>query len=237
MRTSDPKSLPDAMAETIDYTDLRKDITYSDVEALCLEATVYGLRTVVVPSALVAQAARRLAGAARVSCPIAYPFGTQAAAVKAREAEVAIAAGASELEVIPHFGALRARRWEDAAAELRVVAKAARGATLKLVLEIDLLEPDVLEHACALARDAGFAFVSNTIGFRLVSTQPEMVGSASEETVRRLVRIAGNALAAKAVGGITSLADVGRWRAAGAVRVAVAARRGLLAAWTEGAVR
>ncbi len=225
------------LAEVVDYTDLRKEITYADVEALCLEAAVYGVRTVVVPSALVSRAVRRLAGAARVSCPIAYPFGTQAAVVKAREAEVAVASGAAELEVVPHFGALRARRWEAAAAELETVARAAGGATLKLVLETGILEADVLKRACALARDTGFAFVSNTVGFRLVSTEPGTVGSASEEAIGRLVRWAGGSIGVKVVGGVASIADVERWRVAGATRVAVSAQRGLLASWAEGGAR
>jgi deoxyribose-phosphate aldolase len=237
MRAPHREHLPDALAQAIDYTDLRKEITYADVEALCLEATVYGLHTVVVPSALVPRAVRSLTGACRVSCPIAYPFGTQAAAVKAHEAEVAVAAGAAELEVVPHFGALRARHWQDAAAELQAIAQVARGATLKLVLETASLEPDILERVCKLARDAGFAFVSNTIGFRLVSTQPSTEGSASEEAVRRLCQLAKGTISVKAIGGVTALADVERLLAAGAKRVAVSAQRGLLAAWAEGASR
>jgi deoxyribose-phosphate aldolase len=223
-----------AVSSVLDYTDLRKEITYGDIEALCLEARVYGLQTVVVPSALVAHAVRGLANSASVACPIAYPFGTQTPSVKAREVDAALSAGARELDIVPHFGALRARRWKDVKDELEEVARAARGATLKLILEIGYLENDILQHVCVLARDTGFSFVANTIGFRIVSIQPETVGAASFGAVERLVRCAGPVLGVKAVGGARTLDDVAELRAAGASRVAVAAERGLLASWAGG---
>ncbi len=234
MSTSLAISSMESAVPVLDYTDLRKEITYGDIEALCLEARVYGLHTVVVPSGLVARAVRGLAGAASVACPIAHPFGTQAPIVKAREVDAALSAGAHELDIVPHFGALRARRWKDVRDELQEVARAARGAVLKLVIETGYLEDDILTSVCALARDAGFAFVANTIGFRIVSTQPETVGAASIGALERLVRCAGSAMGVKAVGGVRTLGDVAKLRAAGASRVAVAAERGLLASWAEG---
>lgn len=218
----------------VEYADLRKEVTYGDIEALCLEAKTYGVGTVAVASGLVGRAAVALEGAARVACPIAYPFGTQAVAVKAREAEVAVDAGAAELDVVPHFGALRAGRWTHVADELQAVARAAHGATLKLVLEVGALDDQQLEDACRAARDAGFTFVANAIGFRIVSTQPETLGTASVEALRRLVRAAGQSLGVKAVGGAQTPEAVTALRVAGASRVSVSAERGLLRRWNRG---
>ena len=49
--------IPEEVARTIDYTDVRKDITYGDVERICLEARDHRIGAVVVPSALVHRAA------------------------------------------------------------------------------------------------------------------------------------------------------------------------------------
>jgi len=234
MSAFQPLRLADSVIAGLEYADLRKDTTYGDIESLCLEARAYGVKTVVVASALVARAVAAIEGEARVACPIAYPFGTQAVEVKVREAQAAIAAGAQELDIAPHFGSLRARRWEDVVEELETIARAARGVTLKLVLETGYLEDDVLERSCMAARDAGYSFVTNTIGFRIVSTQPETMGAASVEAVRRLARVAGQGLGVRAVGGARTPEDVAALRAAGASRVAVFAERGLLATWVKG---
>jgi deoxyribose-phosphate aldolase len=234
MSTSTAPHSMELAVPALDYTDLRKEITYGDIEALCLEVRVYGVKTVVVPSGLVARTVRGLDGAANVACPIAYPFGTQAPIVKTREADAALTAGAHELDIVPHFGALRARRWKDVEGELREVARAARTAALKLILETAYLEDDILERVCALARDVGFSFACNTIGFRIVSTQPDTVGAASIEAVERLAHCAGPGMGVKAIGDVRSLDDVAELRAAGASRVAVSAKRGLLASWAKG---
>ncbi|MEW5826088.1 MAG: deoxyribose-phosphate aldolase [Candidatus Bipolaricaulota bacterium] len=234
MSSSSPGQAPNA-CRLVDYTDLRKEITYDDVEVLCMEALGFPLRAVVVPSALVRAAVRALRGRVAVSCPISYPFGTQSPSVKAVEAAAAVEAGATELEIVPHFASLRSQRWETTRAELDQIARSARGATLKLVLEATALDAETLRRTCAIALDAGYSFVSNTIGFRLVSTQPETVGAASATAVRDLVGLVPPGLRVKAVGGATSWAEVDQLHRAGAERVAVLAKRGILSLPLEGA--
>ena len=233
MRTSALlRPLPLEFAGGIDYTDLRKELSYADVEALCLEASIYGVRAVVVPSMLVSQTARCLGNSIPLSCAIGYPFGTQAARVKGREAEEAVKQGASELEIVPHFGALRANRWTDVESELRFIRQAAGEATLKLVLEAESLSSAEIERICSMARATGYAFVSNTIGFRTVSTQPGTEGAATVESVKRLAKLSAGLVEVKAVGGVHSLGDLKQLLGAGATRVAVPARRGTLGTWT-----
>jgi len=223
-----PPLLPPALAQVIDYTDLRKDLTYGDVEALCLEALVHGIGTIVVPSMLVPRAVACVGAGPVVSCVIGYPFGTQAASVKATEASNAVAGGARQLEVVPHFGALRAGRWQTVADELRAIREASNGATLTLVLETRALDRASVERACALAADLNYTLVANSIGFRTVSTRPETQGAATPEAIEALIRLAGKRIGVKAIGGISTRAEVEALLRAGAARVALEARHGLL---------
>ena len=86
----------DRFARAIEYTDLRKTISSRDVETMCAEAILYRLGVVVVPSALVRQAVACAGGGGpSVGTVISYPFGTQAAVVKAREAAAAVEHGGS----------------------------------------------------------------------------------------------------------------------------------------------
>jgi deoxyribose-phosphate aldolase len=226
--------IPGRHAHAIDYTDVRKEITYADVERICLEARDHQVGAVVVPSALVHRAAVCLADVdVAVACYIGYPFGTQAAGVKAREAEVAVAHGATEIEVVPHYGAVRAARWEQVEVELHTVRGTVETATPKLVVELSYLSDDELTTVARIAADAGYALIANTAGFRIVSTRPETEAQATPEAIERLLRAAGGRIQPKAIGGIKTYAEVVRLLEAGAARVAVNAEPGILGRLAE----
>jgi len=231
-------TLPPELASAIDYTDVRKEMTYADVERICLEAVAHRIGTLVVPSALVSHAIAPLSGAdVRVACYVGYPFGTQAASVKAREAEDAVAEGAAEIELVLHHGAIRAGRWEEVKTELSTVRRAVGGAMCKLIVEESYLSDEELATLVCVALDAGYTMIANTAGFRIVSTQPETERTATPEVVARLLRAGEGRMGVKAIGGVDTWADIGRLLEAGASRVAVNAGPGRLrrlAAETEG---
>jgi len=212
------------LARAIEYTDLRKDITYGDVERLCLKARSIGCACVVVPSILVPLAAQYVSGASvGVGTLIAYPFGTQATNVKAKEVEVAVSQGATEIEAIPHYGTLRAGQWSEVEAELSAIRDAAGGSILKLVLETSYLTADQLRFACAIASDLGFTYVVNTTGFRVVSTRPETAGQADPQIVQQLLEASSGRFRVKAAGGIENPAAAQALLDAGATRIAIEA--------------
>lgn len=222
-------AMPKEIADAVDYADVRKNVTYADIERLCLEAVHYRLGTVVVPSALVRRATGCLAGTeVGISCFVGYPFGTQAAIVKAQEAAVAVEHGATELEIVLHHGAAQAARWAEVEAELAVVRQVVGTATLKLVAEASILSDDELSNVARLAADAGYAMIANSAGFRIVSTRPETQSTATPAVVERLVRAGGGRIRAKATGGVATREEVTRLLLAGAARVTVDAEPGVL---------
>ncbi len=219
----------ESIAHAIEYTDLRKTLTYRDIETLCVEAKHYGIGTVHVPSAMVPHAVACCAGQGpSIATVVSYPFGTQSACVKAREAAVAVEQGACELDVVPHFGAILAHRWQDVQQELSSIRKASGDAALKLVLETGRLSSDQLQQACAIAADTGFQYVVNTVAFRLVSTDPDAEGAASVEIVQSLRDLGGGRLEIKAAGGVTARHQVLELLGAGAQRIAVSVSAGVL---------
>ena len=163
-----------------------------------------------------------------VATVISHPFGSQSPDVKAREAAVAVDDGACELDIVPHFGAILAERWDAVREELRPIRSASGDATLKLVIETGRLSSTQIREVCSIASDIGFEYVVNTVGFRLVSTDPDAEGSASVQVVRSLREITGDSLQIKAAGGITTLQAVKDLLEAGAHRVAVSMSPGLL---------
>jgi len=206
----------------VDYTDLRKAITYGDVESMCADAITFGFGSVVVPSGLVRRAASVLKnGDLTVGSVLSYPFGTQAAVVKAREAEVAAGHGAAGLDLVPHFGAILAEDWDSVRAELAAVRSAVGELPLALVLETGRLRTSQIRELCTIAADCGYVRVANTVGFRLVSTDPDAEGRASVETIRTLSELIDGSLKIKAVGGITNRSQIEELRVSGADRFAV----------------
>ena len=221
------QQVPPELARTIEYTDLRKDITYGDVERMCLKARSIGCACVVVPSILVPLAAECVSGSGVcVGTLIAYPFGTQATHVKTKEVEVAVSQGATEIEAIPHYGTLRAGRWAEVEAELSAIRDAAGGTILKLVLETSYLTVSELRCACAIASDLGYTYVVNTTGFRVVSTRPETAGQADPQIVQQLLEASARSLHVKAAGGIETPAAAQALLDAGATRIAIEAGNG-----------
>jgi len=220
--------VPRRIAGRIDYTDVRKELTYADIEQACHDAQEHKIASIVIPSALVPLAVRSLAGTdVAVGCYIAYPFGTQSTRVKAREAEAAVGHGATELELVPHHGTLRAGRWKEFEGELRVVRTATGNALLKLAVEVSYLSDDELVAIARIAAEAGYRLLSNTAGFRVVSTRPESEAAATPEGVARILET-GAGIAPKAVGGVRTAADVVRLVRAGAQRVAFQVAPGAL---------
>ena len=215
------------LAVAIEVTDLRKDITYADVERICLKARSIGCACVVVPSILVPLAAQCVSGSSiGVGTLIAYPFGTQATHVKTKEVEVAVSQGATEIEAIPHYGTLRAERWPEVEAELSAISDAATGSMLKLVLETSYLTVGELRSACAIASDLGYTYVVNATGFRVVSTRPETAGQAHPQIVQQLLEASDGRLRVKAAGGIENPVAAQALLDAGATRIAIEACNG-----------
>jgi deoxyribose-phosphate aldolase len=211
-----------SIAAAIEYTDLRKEITYRDVEIMCSAATREGFGALVIPSGLVRRAAAGMpASGPLVVTIISHPFGTQNSVVKAREASVAVGHGARELDVIPHFGAIQAERWSDVHKELEAIRSASGSVPLKLVLETGRLRSTQIEEVCRIAADCGFSYISNSVGFRLVSTDPDAEGAASPQIVRMLHESSRGELKIKAVGGISSVQAIHDLLEAGASRVAL----------------
>ena len=120
----------------------------------------------------VARAAARLAAAGRTGIKLAavvgFPLGDQHPPhAKAVEAAWALDAGATEIDVVLRWGALKKRQDDDVtvdiAAVLDVVWQAR--ATLKVILEVCELTDGEIRHACRLCASAGVQFVKTSTGF------------------------------------------------------------------------
>lgn len=205
------------LATCIDHTLLRPEATYEQVAQLCREAAEHRFASVCLNPAHVAAAAALLRGTGVAVCTVVgFPLGATTTEVKVFETRQAIQAGASEIDMVIHVGALKSGDWEAVERDIRLVAlECGRDALLKVIIEAALLSDAEKVQACAIAQLAGADFVKTSTGFG--------PGGATLHDVALMRRTVGEDLGVKAAGGIRDLETAESMIAAGADRIGASA--------------
>src|SRR5688500_2853648 len=153
------------LAAMIDHTLLRPEATADEVIALCEEATDLGVGAVCVsPSHL--PITEGLGVGIDICTVSGFPSGAHQPAVKAHEAEVAIDAGATELDMVVNLGLVVAEHWEAVHEDIAAVrASTPDSVLLKVIIESAVLTDDQIVTACHAAEAAGADYVKTSTGF------------------------------------------------------------------------
>ncbi len=213
-----PESIRDNadLAPYIDHTLLKPEATREDVARVAREAVEHGFATVCVNSSHVATVAGILAGSRSVPIAVVgFPLGAALTSAKAFEAREAIQAGAREIDMVLHVGALKARDYALVLSDIAQVVEASRPWPVKVILETSLLTQDEKIAGCVLSKAAGAAFVKTSTGFS--------TGGATVEDVSLMRRVVGEDVGVKASGGIRSAEDALKMIQAGANRLGASA--------------
>ncbi|MGD0577961.1 MAG: deoxyribose-phosphate aldolase [Bryobacteraceae bacterium] len=221
---SQPGGSPEAppfdasIAALIDHTILRPDATADEIRQVCAEARQYGFASVCVNPARVALAAAELRGCGVKVCSVAgFPLGAAPTEAKMLEAELAMRAGAQEIDMVIHIGALKERDYRAVKNDVQSVARLCHAgvARLKVIIEACLLDDAEKVAACALAKLAGADFVKTSTGFAKAG--------ATAADVALMRRVVGPEMGVKAAGGIRTLEDLRAMVEAGATRIGASA--------------
>jgi deoxyribose-phosphate aldolase len=207
-----------SIAALIDHTLLRPEATRSDVLRLCMEARQFGFAAVCVNPYWVPLAAAALRGTTVKVCTVAgFPLGASMTEIKRAEAEAAIRAGASEVDMVINIGALRSADYDTVKIDIQSVVEVCHraGALVKVILETALLDHRQKVIACVLAKLAGADFVKTSTGFG--------PGGATVEDVALMRQVVGPEMGVKAAGGIRTPEQLRRLVAAGATRIGASA--------------
>lgn len=202
------------LASRIEHTLLKATATADAIARLCDEAVEHGFAGVCVNGGWVRKAAERLATSdVRTVTVVGFPLGAMATAAKVHEARAAIDDGADELDMVLALGRFLGGDPRGAAHDILAVVQAAHphDVPVKVILETGHLTTEQIAMACAVARDAGAAFVKTSTGFG-----PR---GASVDDIVTMRRAVGDELQIKASGGIRSTADAEALVAAGADRL------------------
>jgi deoxyribose-phosphate aldolase len=188
------------VAKTIDHSLLRPELDDEFIQDGCELAARYKVASVCVRPADVGRAAELLAGTeVAVGTVIGFPHGGTTTEVKLFEAEQAMRAGATELDMVINIGALRSGRDSYVKDEIAaIVATAHRGgAIVKVILENAYLNDDQKVRGCQLAEAAGTDFVKTSTGFAPTG--------ATQEDLALMRRSVSTHVGVKAAGGVRTL--------------------------------
>ena len=134
-----------------------------------------------------------------VSTVVGFPHGSSRTETKVREAELALADGARELDMVLNIGRLRSGRADDVREDVAAVVgtATAAGAIVKVILENAYLSDPEKELGCRLSEEAGAAFVKTSTGFA--------PSGATLDDLRLMRRTVGPSVQVKAAGGVRTL--------------------------------
>ena len=202
------------VAQIIDHTNLRPEATREAITRLCDEALQFALGAVMLNPCYVALAAARLKGTpVKVGSVVGFPLGATLTTVKQFEAAKVLEAGAREIDMVLHVGALKGGDRALVASDILAVAELVHRerALLKVILETGLLTEEEKKLACRISVDAGADLVKTSTGF--------LGGVATVEDVALMRGEVGSRAGVKASGGIRSARDARAMIAAGATRL------------------
>ena len=203
----------------LDHTVLAPATTLREITQLCNEAVEHAFAAVCVPPTYVAHAAAFLGESSVKTCTvIGFPLGYSTTDTKLHEAREAIAAGATELDMVQHLGMLKNGDWnylkEEAQRMMALICS--EGAVLKIILETAALTKEEIVRCCDIYAPLSVHFLKTSTGFH-------PAGGASVEAVKTLRAHLPQALQIKASGGIRTFAFAKELIDAGASRIGASA--------------
>jgi deoxyribose-phosphate aldolase len=222
------------LAAMIDHSVLQPTFTDEDLKKQCEVARKYNVASVCVKPYSVARATELLKGCdVKVGCVIGFPHGNSSTAVKVFEAEQACNDGAEEIDMVINIGKAVGGDWNYVEKEIKAVTDTCHtnNAIVKVIFETDYvtrIEDKI--RLCEICTRVGADFVKTSTGYGFVK-QPNGFFSytgATVEDVKLMREHSGPRVQVKCAGGVRTLDDLLKMKAAGATRSGATATEAII---------
>jgi deoxyribose-phosphate aldolase len=222
-----------SLTKMIDHSLLHPTMTDNVIMAGCSLARKYNVATACVKPYSIPIARSILLGSDVGICSvIAFPHGNSTMAMKVREAEEAVAAGASEIDMVVNIGKVLGGNLEYVSREIKEVNEGVveNGAILKVIFENDYLEDGHILRLCQICSEHGVAFVKTSTGYGFVKQSNGFYSyaGATDHALRLMRQYSAPAVQIKAAGGVRTLDDLLRVRTLGVTRIGATATESIL---------
>ena len=212
------------LAKMIDHSLLHPTMTDEQIVAGCVLAKKYAVATVCLKPYATEMSRRVLEDTdVGVCAVVAFPHGNSIPEIKVKEAEAALADGATEIDMVVNVGKAMGGDWEYVATEIRALndTVVARGALLKVIFENDYLADAQIVRLCEICSEIGVAFVKTSSGYGFVKQSNGFYAyaGATDHHLRLMRAHCPPSVAIKAAGGVRTLGDLLRVRELGVTRI------------------
>jgi deoxyribose-phosphate aldolase len=192
------------LAQYIDHSLLSPTVSEAQIRTHCQEAIQYAFCSVCIQPRWVDLCAELLQGSGVKVCTVAgFPLGANVSRVKAFDADLAIASGADEIDMVADLASIIARDEKYLLNDVRTVLKICQSVrpfvVLKVIIESAALTDDQIIFASRIIEQSGADFIKTSTGMHAA-------GGAKLEHVRLIAQTAPKCKV-KAAGGIRTTAD------------------------------
>ena len=188
-----------AVAAMLDLSLLKPTLTVYDFEAGIATARRLRTASVCIMPWYLARTTEALQGSGVHPCTvIGFPHGGHTTAAKVREAEIALADGADELDIVINITAALSGKWDYVGGEIRALTELthAAGKKIKVIFENCFLSDEQKIRVCECCAEAAVDWVKTSTGFGS--------GGAVNEDLVLMRRHTPPSIQLKAAGGVRS---------------------------------
>ncbi|NLF38219.1 deoxyribose-phosphate aldolase [bacterium] len=221
------------LSKMIDHSLLHPTMTDEQVRAGCVLSRKYDVATACVKPYSIEMAREILFGSDVAVCAvIGFPHGNSTTAIKVAEAEAAVIAGATEIDMVANVGKVLGGQWDYVSQEIKAIndAVTCKHAILKVIFENDYLQHEHIIRLCEICSEHKTAFVKTSTGYGFVK-QPAggyNYKGATEEHLKLMRTHAAPSVQVKAAGGVRTLDDMLHVRELGVTRIGATATEAIL---------
>jgi deoxyribose-phosphate aldolase len=159
-----------SIAKWIDHTLLKVDSRCEDIRSLCQEAIDLSTCSVCVNPYWVAMAHDYLKDTTvKVCSVVGFPLGSTYPSVKLNEAELALAHGAEEIDMVMNVGLFRSGDYQRVFSEIQELSMLVHNINasfvVKVIVQSVVLDVDEKKRVAAMVVDSGADFLKTSTGF------------------------------------------------------------------------
>lgn len=222
------------LAKMIDHSILHPTHTDEDLVKQCNVALKYDVASVCVKPYAVKKAAGILReSSVEVGCVIGFPHGNSSTEVKVFEAEHGCIDGATEIDMVINIGKALGGEWDYVEKEIKAVTDICHKhkAIVKVIFETDFVtKTEDKIRLCEICTRVGADFVKTSTGYGFVKLPNGDYNykGATLADVELMRKHSGPAVQVKCAGGVRTLDDLLKMKAAGATRSGATATETIL---------
>jgi deoxyribose-phosphate aldolase len=211
------------LAKMFDHSLLQPVFTDADLEKGCLLARECDVASVCIKPYAVRLAAKLLAGSAvQASTVIGFPHGGHVTKIKVAESEIALADGATELDMVVNVGKVLSGEWNYVADDIAAVVRTAHAANakVKVIFENAYLKDEHKKELCRICGEVRADWVKTSTGYAETG--------ATVEDLKLMRQHSPAWVQVKAAGGVRTYEKLLEVRAIGVTRVGATATKVIL---------